>query len=108
MGSRSFIESFVVEALHEDLGTIFNLHMLANLQATFVMFSLNYTQHLGYLLCIVFSSPSILQHYAKFDIRTIAMLEKLPGARSFGGFIGHLVCCQTNLFVFLGEFGFLL
>jgi len=64
------------------------------------MFSLNYAQHLGYLLCIVFPSPSILQHYAKFDIHTIATLEKLPGARSFGGFIGHLVFHQTNLFVF--------
>jgi hypothetical protein len=29
-------------------------------------------------------------------------LEKLFGARSFGGFIGHLVCCQTIFFTSMG------
>jgi hypothetical protein len=42
MGSTSFIESFVVEVLHEDLGIIFSFLMLADLQATFAMFSLRY------------------------------------------------------------------
>ncbi len=31
IGSQSFIESFMVEALHEDLGIIYNIFMLANL-----------------------------------------------------------------------------
>ncbi len=39
----------------------------------------------------MFPSPNILQHYVKFDIHTIATLEKLFGARSFGGSIGHLI-----------------
>jgi hypothetical protein len=38
----------------------------------------------------MFPSLSILQHYIKFDIRTIVMLEKLFDATSFGGCIGHL------------------
>ncbi len=35
VGSTSFVESFVVEVLREDLGTISNFLMLVNLQATF-------------------------------------------------------------------------
>ncbi len=31
IGSSSFVESFVTEAFHENLGTIFNLLMFANL-----------------------------------------------------------------------------
>jgi hypothetical protein len=38
----------------------------------------------------VFPFPGILQHYIEFNIHTIITLEKLLGARSFGGFIGHL------------------
>jgi hypothetical protein len=55
------------------------------------MFSLCYAQRPSYLLCAVFPSPSILQHYVEFDTHTIATLEKLLGAESFGGFIDHLV-----------------
>jgi hypothetical protein len=57
--STSFVESFI-EAFREDLGTIFNLLMLANLQTTFAMFSLCYAQRPGYLLCIMFPFPRIL------------------------------------------------
>jgi hypothetical protein len=40
--SKSFIEAFVTKVFHEDLGTIFSLLMVANLQMAFVMFSLCY------------------------------------------------------------------
>jgi hypothetical protein len=55
----------------------------------------------------MFPSLSILQHYAKFDICTIATLEKLFGAKSFGGFIGHLARRQAIFFASLGVFGLL-
>jgi hypothetical protein len=42
MGSKPFVESFVAKALHEDLGTISSLPMLANLQTIFAMFLLCY------------------------------------------------------------------
>jgi hypothetical protein len=84
VGSRSFIESFVVLVFHEDLGTISNLPMLINLQTTFVMLLLCYAQCPGYLLCIVFPSPCILQHCIEFDIRTIITLEKLLGVDLLG------------------------
>jgi hypothetical protein len=38
----------------------------------------------------MFPFLGILQHYAKFNIHTMVTLEKLLGARSFGGSIGHL------------------
>jgi hypothetical protein len=38
MGFRSFVESFVVEALDDDLGMIYNLLMFANFQVDFAMF----------------------------------------------------------------------
>jgi hypothetical protein len=60
VGSTSFVESFVAETLHKDLVTIFNFIMIANPQATFVMFLLCYTQRLGYLLCTMFPSLGIL------------------------------------------------
>jgi hypothetical protein len=41
-GSKSFIESFVTKTLHEDLGMIFSLPMLVNLQVVFVMPLLSY------------------------------------------------------------------
>jgi hypothetical protein len=104
VGSTSFVELFVVEVLYEDLGTISSLPMLANLQATFMMLSLCYAQRLGYFFRTMFSSPNILQHYAKFDIHTIVMLEKLLGAGSFGGSIGHLVRHQTIFCASLGRF----
>jgi hypothetical protein len=44
-----------------------------------------------YIISIVFPSLGILQHYVKFDIHTITMLEKLFGAGYFGSFIGHLI-----------------
>jgi hypothetical protein len=55
----------------------------------------------------MFPSPSILQHYAKFNIRTLTTLEKLLGVRSFDGYNGHLACCQATLFISLGDLGFL-
>jgi hypothetical protein len=42
----------------------------------------------------------ILQHYIKFNTRTTTTLEKLLGAKSFGGFIDHLVRHQGIIFVF--------
>jgi hypothetical protein len=53
--------------------------MFINPQATFGMFSFCYAQHPCYLLFTTFLSPSVLQHYAKFDLRTMVMLEKLLG-----------------------------
>jgi hypothetical protein len=43
----------------------------------------------------MFPTPCILQHYAKFDIHTIATLEKLLGVGSFGDSMNHLACCQA-------------
>jgi hypothetical protein len=54
----------------------------------------------------MFPSPSILQHYAKFNIRTLITLEKLFGARSFGGSIDHLARHEATLLVSLGGVGF--
>jgi hypothetical protein len=51
----------------------------------------------------MFPFPSIFQHYVEFYTCTIATLEKLLGARSFGGIIGHLACCQAICFVFSGR-----
>jgi len=42
LGSGSFVELFVAKALHEDLGTIFCLPMLANPHAIFAMLLLCY------------------------------------------------------------------
>jgi hypothetical protein len=60
MGSTSFVESFVIEVFHEDLGTMFSLPMLVDPHMTFVMFLLCYAQCLCDLLCIMFPFPSIL------------------------------------------------
>jgi hypothetical protein len=62
-----------------------------------VMLLLCFAQYFGYLFCIVFSSLGILQHYANFNTCTIVILKKLLGARSFGGSINHLACCQATL-----------
>jgi hypothetical protein len=53
----------------------------------------------------MFPSLNILQHYVKFNIHTITTLEKLLGARSFGGSINHLTCRQATLPTSLGRFG---
>jgi hypothetical protein len=45
----------------------------------------------------MFPSLNILKHYVKFDTCTIITLEKLLGARSFGGSINHLACGQAIL-----------
>ncbi len=50
----------------------------------------------------MFPSLNILQHYVKFDTCTIITLEKLFGARFFGGSINHLACCQATLLASLG------
>jgi hypothetical protein len=42
----------------------------------------------------------------EFDIHTIATLEKLLGAGSFGGSIGHLAHCQNTFLPFLCGFSF--
>jgi hypothetical protein len=81
--------------------------MFLDPHVVFAMFSLCYAQLPNYLLCIVFPSPSILQHYTKFDIRTIVMFEKLLGARSFGGFIGRLAHHQTIFLISSGKLGLL-
>jgi hypothetical protein len=41
VGSKSFVKLFVAKALHEDLGTIFNLIMFADLHEVFAMFLLS-------------------------------------------------------------------
>jgi hypothetical protein len=43
VGSSSFVEPFVAEVFHEDLGTMFSLPMLVNPHMTFLMFLLCYT-----------------------------------------------------------------
>ncbi len=59
VGSKSFVESFVVKAFHEDLGMISSLPMFTNTHVAFEMFSLCYVQCLSYLFRIVFPFPSI-------------------------------------------------
>jgi hypothetical protein len=86
------VESFISEAFHEDLNMIAKLLMLVNPQTTFAMLLFYYAPLLGYLKCIVFSSPGILQCYTEFYVYTIAMMEKLLGSRSFGTILGHLAC----------------
>jgi hypothetical protein len=56
------------------------------------MLSLCYVQRFDYLFHTLFPSPSILQHYTKFNIHSIVTLEKLFDAESFVGSISHLVC----------------
>jgi hypothetical protein len=48
----------------------------------------------------MFPYLNILQHYVKFNIHTIIMLEKLLGVGSFGGYIDHLTHCQTIFLLF--------
>jgi hypothetical protein len=100
MGSTSFIESFVAKVFHEDLGMISNHLVLADPPVAFAMLLLCYAECYDYLLCIMFQLLGILQHCIKFDIRTTTILEKLLGAKSFGGFINHLARCQ-GIFFFL-------
>ncbi len=64
------------------------------------MLLLCYAQHPCYLFHTMFPSLGILQHYVEFNIHTIIMLEKLLGAGSFGGSIGHLVLHQAILLTF--------
>jgi len=97
VGCTSFVEPFVTKVFYEDLGMIFNLPMFVDPLTAFAMLSLCYTQRLGYLFRVVFPFPGILQHYVKFNIRTITTSEKLFGVGSFGNSIDHLVCCQTIL-----------
>jgi hypothetical protein len=49
------------------------------------------------MMCNLFSSPNIVQHYVKFNLHTIVTLEKLLGTRSFGTIMDHLVCHQVIL-----------
>jgi hypothetical protein len=107
MGFRSFVELFVVKALHYNIGMIFSLPMLEDLQVAFLMFSLCYAQRLGYLHQTMFPFLVILQHLIKFDIRIIATLEKLLGVGSFGGSIAHLTHRQTIIPTSLNKFNIL-
>jgi hypothetical protein len=49
------------------------------------------------MMHLVFSSPNIVQHYVKFDLCTIATLEKILHTRSFNTILDHLVCHQITL-----------
>jgi hypothetical protein len=100
MGSKSFIESFVAKNFHEYFGIIFDLLMFANPQMVFVMLLLCYAQCCGYSLYIMSPFLGILQHYVKFDTHITTTLERLFGARSFGGFVNHLTHHQGILFAF--------
>ncbi len=82
----------MLKALHENLGTISSLFMFADSYAIFAMLSSCYSQCFNYLLRTLFPSPSILQHYTKFNIHTIVTLEKLFDVKSFDGSISHLIC----------------
>lgn len=74
--------------------------MFINPHVVFAMLSLYYAHHLSYIFRIIFPFLSILQHYTKFDSRTMAMLEMLLGAKSFDIMVGHLVCHQITLPIF--------
>jgi hypothetical protein len=91
--STSFVESFVVEVFHEDIGMMFSLLMVANPRVAFVMFLSCYAQCSNYLFHTIFPSPDILQYYVEFNIHTMATLEKLFSEGSFGGSIIHLAHC---------------
>jgi hypothetical protein len=73
--------------------------MFANLQAIFAMLSFCYAKRPNHLQHTIFSSLCILQQYTKFDVHTIAMLEKLLRSRSFGTTMDHLACHQVIIFV---------
>lgn len=77
VGFKPFVDLFVVEAFHEDLGVVFSFLILINPQVAFAMFLLCYAQCFNYLLHMMFPSPCILQHCVEFDTHTITMLEKL-------------------------------
>ncbi len=79
--------------------------MFANPQTAFAMFLLCYAQQLNYLQCIIFPSPGILQHYTKFDVYIIVILEKLLKLRSFGTIAGHLAHRQVTFPTFFGGLG---
>jgi len=55
----------------------------------------------------MFPSLNILQHYIEFDTHIIISLEKLFDVRSFGGYIGHLVCFQATFFISFVKLDFL-
>jgi len=60
VGSKSFVESFVAKAFHEDLGMISSLPMFTNTHVGFVMFLLCSVQCLSYWFPIMFPFPNIL------------------------------------------------
>jgi hypothetical protein len=97
----------MVEVLHEDLGMIFSFLLLIDCHVAFVMFLLCYAKRPCYLFHILFPSLGILQHYVEFNIHTIVMLQKLFGARSFGGFINHPAHRQAILPPSLGKLNLL-
>jgi hypothetical protein len=49
------------------------------------------------MMCTIFSSPNIVQHYVKFNLHAITTLEKLLDMRSFDTIMDHLVCHQIIL-----------
>ncbi len=102
MGSRSFVELFMAKALHEDLGTIFCFHVIANPHVIFVMLSLYYAQCPSYLLHIMFPSLGILQQYVEFNTCTIITLEKLIWCGIFWWFYWSLSSLLGHSSCFLG------
>jgi hypothetical protein len=60
------------------------------------MLSLCCAQRSSYLQRIIFPSLGTLQHYTEFDVRTIAMLEKLLNLRSFSIIVGNLAYPQLT------------
>lgn len=94
-----FVESFVIKAFQEDLNIIINLPMFVNPHVVFAMLSFYCAQHLSYIFRIIFPFLNILQHYTKFDSRTMVMLEELSSAKSFNIMVGHLACHQIILSV---------
>jgi len=92
-----FMESFVTKAFQKYFNNIINLPMFIDPQTTFMMSSLCYVIHLGYLLRNVFLSLGILQHYAKFELYTMTTLKKLFDRWSLSITMGHLVHHQITL-----------
>ncbi len=91
-----FVESFVIKAFQENI--IISLPMFVNPHVVFAMLSFYYAQHPSYIFHIIFPFLNILQHYTKFDSRTMVMLEELLNAKSFDIMVGHLACHQIILF----------
>jgi hypothetical protein len=68
--------------------------MLVDHKMIFAMFLLCYAWHLNYYV-------SMYGYFAALrSISYQAMLEKILGVGSFGGFINHMTRCQATFFLF--------